>query len=104
MEDCKGVVNINTAMLDELKLLNLDEKTALAVINERAKVRGSFKSPKDIKKVVGKACWHIIKDKVVIKGETTLKPAANKGEASKTEPAPAAGPAAPIAPAKPAPC
>jgi len=96
MENWKGVVNINTATLDELKLLNLEEKIAQAILNERAKVR--FKSPKDIKKVVGKACWHIIKGKVVIEGKTTLNPAANKVEASKTEPAPAA----PAAPAKPA--
>ncbi len=85
----KGVVNINTATLDELKLLGLKEKTAQAILDERDKVGGNFKDPSEIKKIVGKA-WHKISHKVVIEGETTLKPAAPKTKSPKdAAPAPA---------------
>ena len=113
------VVNVNTADIKQLELIKgIGPKLAKKIIDKRTK-DGNFKAIDDLKVVVGEKLLAKIKDKLVLEGETTMKPAekaapkskkaAKKEPAPKKEkapkaeapaaPAPAPAPAAPAAPA-----
>jgi competence ComEA-like helix-hairpin-helix protein len=71
-----GVVNINTASLEELQLLpGVGEARARAIVNER-KARGGFKSVEELLEVrgIGEANLEKLRPHVVLTGKTTAKP------------------------------
>lgn len=75
-EPPKDVVNINTASVPQLCLLpGINKKLAKAIIAKRKKA--DFGSAEDLLAVKGitKKIFAKLKDKVVVEGETTLKPA-----------------------------
>jgi competence protein ComEA len=106
----KEVVNINTATVDQLKLLpGIGPKKAKAIVEHRTKM-GDFKAIEDLKMIKGITDKVIakLKDKAVLEGETTMKAAEKsapkkktvKKEAAPKAEAPAAPAPAPAAPKK----
>ena len=71
----EGMVNINAAGVEELRLLpGVDKKTAEAIVSFRAK-NGNFKTADDLGKVSGIGPKRLgkIKQYLALEGETTLK-------------------------------
>ena len=71
----EGMVNINAAGAEELRLLpGVDKKTAEAIVSFRAK-NGNFKTADDLGKVngIGPKRLGKIKQYLALEGETTLK-------------------------------
>lgn len=71
----EGMVNINKAGAEELRLLpGVDKKTAEAIVSYRAK-NGNFKTADDLGKVSGIGPKRLgkIKQYLALEGETTLK-------------------------------
>lgn len=72
----QGVVNVNTASVEELQLLpGVGETRARAIIDER-KARGGFKSLSDLLEVrgIGEASLARLRPHVVLTGKTTAQP------------------------------
>jgi len=71
----EGMVNINAAGAEDLRLLpGVDKKTAEAIVSFRAK-NGNFKTADDLGKVngIGPKRLGKIKQYLALEGETTLK-------------------------------
>ena len=71
----EGMVNINAAGAEELRLLpGIDEKTAEAIVSYRAK-NGNFKTADNLGQVsgIGPKRLEKIKQYLALEGETTLK-------------------------------
>ena len=71
----EGMVNINAAGAEELRLLpGIDKKTAEAIVSYRAK-NGNFKTADDLGQVsgIGPKRLEKIKQYLALEGETTLK-------------------------------
>jgi len=70
-----GVVNVNTASVEELvRLPGIGESKARAIVDFR-KERGAFKSVEQLREVkgIGDAALERIRSQVVIEGKTTLQ-------------------------------
>ncbi len=70
-----GVVNLNTADLEQLQLLpGVGEKRAAAILDLR-KTKGSFKSVEELTEVkgVGDAMLERLRPHLAVKGKTTAK-------------------------------
>ncbi len=77
--DASGVVNVNTASAQQLQLLpGVGAKKAQAILEHRAKA--PFGSVEELLKVkgIGQKLLERIRPNVVLKGDTTLKPAPKK--------------------------
>ena len=75
-----GVVNINTATADQLKMLpGIDDKLASNIINYRD-ANGPFKSTDDLLNVSGmtKEKFNKISQNLALEGDTTFRPGESK--------------------------